>query len=100
MLAVTDAAGETIKALAAEVGEQDDTGGLRISVDSTHTDERGAALAITVATRPAEGDEVVTSRTGARVFLEPDAASYLTDKVLEVQHEPNGRIRFAVHGKV
>lgn len=99
MLAVTKAAGETIMALAAEAGEQD-SGGLRISVDSVHTTEQGAAMAIAVVTRPEAGDEVVTAESGAHVFLEPGVASYLTDRVLDVENPPGGRIRFAVHGKL
>lgn len=98
MLAVTDEAGETIMALAAEAGDEN-RGGLRISVDSEHTTEQGAAMAIAVVARPAAGDDVVTTDGGAHVFLEPGVGLYLTDKVLDVHTEPDGRIRFAVHGK-
>ena len=37
---------------------------------------------------PAEDDEVIEEQ-GARVFLEPDAASLLDDKVLDAKFEEN-----------
>jgi Fe-S cluster assembly iron-binding protein IscA len=98
VLAVTEAAGETIMALTADVGEQAN-GGLRISVDSAHATEQGAAMAVAVVTGSEGGDEVVTAERGAHVFLEPGVASYLTDRVLDVENQPDGRIRFAVHGE-
>jgi Fe-S cluster assembly iron-binding protein IscA len=55
-----------------------------------------AALALTVAPAPADGDQVVTANEGAQVFLEEQAASYLSDKVLDIQSDPEGELTFAV----
>ena len=43
---------------------------------------------------PAEDDEVIEEQ-GARVFLEPDAASLLDDKVLDAQLEQN-KVAFTI----
>jgi iron-sulfur cluster assembly protein len=40
------------------------------------------ALELTMVGSPDEGDEVI-EEAGARVFLQPEAASYLEDKVLD-----------------
>jgi iron-sulfur cluster assembly protein len=93
MLAVTEAAAEAISALTAQ-GGLEDQGGLRFSL-RTEADSQ-AALALTVASAPAEGDKVVTADTGAHVFLEEQAADYLSDKVLDVQQDAEGQVNFAV----
>ncbi|MPZ84948.1 MAG: iron-sulfur cluster biosynthesis protein [Actinophytocola sp.] len=93
MLAVTEAAAEAITALTAQ-GGIDDNGGLRFSM-RTQVDSQ-AALALTVASSPVEGDKVVTADTGAHVFLEEQAADYLSDKVLDVQQDAEGQLNFAV----
>jgi Fe-S cluster assembly iron-binding protein IscA len=93
MLAVTEAAAEAISALTAQGGFQQE-GGLRFAMQAD-TDSQ-AALALTVAPAPAAGDEVVTANEGAQVFLEEQAASYLSDKVLDIQPDPEGELTFAV----
>ncbi|HEV2783018.1 MAG TPA: iron-sulfur cluster biosynthesis protein [Actinophytocola sp.] len=93
MLAVTEAAADAISALTAQRGLQDE-GGLRFAV---HTrDDSQDALALTVAPGPAAGDEVVTADAGAQVFLEPRAAEYLDDKVLDVEQDTQGQINFTI----
>jgi hypothetical protein len=59
-------------------------------------DDSQTALALSVAPAPAAGDEVVTAVEGAQVFLEPQAAEFLSDKVLDVQQDPEGQLNFAV----
>jgi Fe-S cluster assembly iron-binding protein IscA len=93
MLAVTEAAAEAITALAAQGGVEDQ-GGLRFAM-RTESDSQ-AALALTVAAAPSEGDQVVKAETGANVFLEEQAADYLADKVLDVQQDDEGQLNFAV----
>ena len=93
MLAVTDAAAEAISALTAQGGIQQE-GGLRFAMQAS-TDSQ-AALALTVAPAPTEGDQVVTANEGAHVFLEQEAADYLSDKVLDVQPDGDGQLSFAV----
>jgi iron-sulfur cluster assembly protein len=93
MLAVTEAAAEAITALTAQGGIEDE-GGLRFTMQ-TQSDAQ-AELALTVASAPVDGDQVVTADTGAHVFLEEQAADYLSDKVLDVQQDVEGQLNFAV----
>ena len=93
MLAVTEAAAQAITALTSQ-GGVDDQGGLRFSMQSQADSQ--AALALTVASAPIEGDQVVTADSGANVFLEEQAADYLSDKVLDVQQDAQGQLNFAV----
>jgi Fe-S cluster assembly iron-binding protein IscA len=41
---------------------------------------------------PGDRDQVLT-QGGARIFLEPEAAAYLTDKVLDGDMDDEGRVR-------
>jgi iron-sulfur cluster assembly protein len=93
MLAVTEAAADAITALTAQGGIEDQ-GGLRFSMQ-TQSDSQ-TALALTVASAPVDGDQVVTAESGAHVFLEEQAADYLSDKVLDVQQDTEGQLNFAV----
>lgn len=95
MLAMTDAAAEAISAMTSQDGP-DGVGaaGLRFTVQAQ--DDSGAALAISVAPGPEEGDEVLDAEGGARVFLEPTAAVLLDDKVLDVQQDDQGQLAIAV----
>lgn len=93
MLAMTDAAAEAISALTAQEGKQE-KGGLRFAVQSQQ--EQGAQLALSVADQPESGDQVLGTDAGARVFLEPQAAQFLDDKVLDVQQDEQGQLNFAV----
>jgi iron-sulfur cluster assembly protein len=93
MLAVTEAAADAITALTAQGGIEDQ-GGLRFSMQ-TQSDSQ-TALALTVASAPVDGDQVVTADSGAHVYLEEEAADYLSDKVLDVQQDAEGQLNFAV----
>ena len=97
MLEVTPAAAEAINAATAAKGFEE-TGGLRISIDSTT--EQGATLASAITAQPAEGDQVIISDTGPRVFLDPTAAPYLTDKILDLEQDTDGEPHLALHGRV
>ena len=97
MLEVTPAAAEAINAATAAKGVAA-TGGLRISVDATT--EQGATLASAITAQPADGDQVINSPTGPRVFLQSDAAPYLTDKVLDLEQDPDGKPYLSLHGRV
>jgi len=93
MLAVTEAAAEAISALTAQGGIEDQ-GGIRFAMQPEADSQ--VALALTVAPEPAEGDQVVKADAGANVFLEEQAADYLSDKVLDVQPDAEGQLSFAV----
>src|SRR5215217_6023835 len=76
MLTVTEAAAEAITALTSQ-GEGD--AGLRLAVQNA--DGESAQLALSVAPEPVEGDSVLGAEEGPKVFLEPQAAALLDDKV-------------------
>ena len=66
MLAMTEAAAEAINVLTAQEGQQE-AGGLRFALRGAH--DESAQLAVSVAPAPEEGDQVVGSDAGAKVFL-------------------------------
>lgn len=67
--------------------------GLRIAAGS-QTD----ALTVSLAPRPEAGDQVVDA-AGARLFLDPGAATLLDDKALDAVVDDSGSIGFAVSDK-
>jgi iron-sulfur cluster assembly protein len=81
MLTLTDAAKEMVRDMVSG-GDAPVGSGLRIAV--VHDDGEGADLSIEVAGEPAEGDQVL-EEDGTRVFLEPEAASLLDDKILDAE---------------
>jgi iron-sulfur cluster assembly protein len=91
MLALTESAKDAVRDMvAAEHGPE--SSGLRIAAEPGGDGEASLSLEITPA--PAEGDAVV-DEDGARVFLEPTAASLLDDMVLDA--EPHGdHVHFVV----
>ena len=94
MLTVTESAAEAITALTAQAQEGTEESGLRFALQSMEND--GAQLALSVAPAPEDGDRVVGTGGGAKVFLEPQAAALLDDKVLDVQQDETGDVAFAV----
>ena len=50
---------------------------------------------VAVANQPEADDQVVES-SGAKVFLDPQAAVALDDKVLDASAQPDGRVDFAI----
>jgi len=93
MLTVTEAAAEAITALTGQDGTQGGSG-LRFAMHSQEGDS--PQLAVSVAPQPENGDQVLGSEGGPKVFLEPDAAALLDDKVLDVQQDETGEVAFAV----
>jgi Fe-S cluster assembly iron-binding protein IscA len=79
LLALTENAVEAVKDIVSSAKEIPDTGGLRLVAEREGAQ---ANLQLSVVPLPAEDDEVVEAQ-GARVFLEPEAASLLEDKVLD-----------------
>ncbi len=92
MLALTPAAIEVVTTLTSASGVPD-TGGLRIA--STGETPQTSALELEVVPGPTRDDEVVAA-TGARVFLEPEAAGFLANKVLDGHLDDQGRARFVI----
>jgi iron-sulfur cluster assembly protein len=84
MLALTERAVEVVKEIVASDGPAE-TSGLRMVADQVGTEPH---LQITIAALPGEDDQIVETE-GARVFLEPGAASLLDDKLLDATVEQN-----------
>jgi iron-sulfur cluster assembly protein len=93
MLALTPAAVEVVTSLTAASGVPE-TGGLRIA-STGEVPAQASALELEVVAEPAQNDEVVGT-SGARIFLEHEAAGFLSDKVLDGQLDDQGRARFVV----
>jgi iron-sulfur cluster assembly protein len=91
MLALTDSAVQAVRDIISSSPELDETGGLRMVAEPAGTE---ANLQLSVVPQPAEDDEVIEEE-GARVFLEPEAASLLDDKVLDARVEDN-RVAFTI----
>jgi iron-sulfur cluster assembly protein len=90
MLTLTDAAATVVKSIIAQTPDLSD-GALRISASEPGTSE----LSLAIAVEPEPRDTVI-EESGARVFLEPNAALVLDDKVLDAQIDDAGAARFSV----
>jgi iron-sulfur cluster assembly protein len=91
MLVLTEAAAEAVKSVTS-TPQTPDGMGLRI-VSSAPQPEDPGALQLAAAADPGENDQVIEA-AGARVFLEPQAAAYLDDKVLDAQFDEQGQAQF------
>jgi iron-sulfur cluster assembly protein len=91
VLTLTPTAVEAVRQLVASA-PVDDAGGLRISAGETTA--AGTALQISLVDTPEAADEAVDEE-GAHVYLEPNVAQFLDDKVLDAQVD-EGRVSFAV----
>jgi Fe-S cluster assembly iron-binding protein IscA len=91
MLVLTEAAAEVVKSVT-DTPQAPDGTGLRIS-QSAQEPGNANALELAAAAEPAINDQVVET-SGARVFLDPQAAVYLSDKVLDAQVDAEGQVRF------
>lgn len=91
MLILTEAAAEVVKSFTSNP-QVPDGAGLRIA-SSTPGTENPDSLQVTATAAPAADDQVIES-DGARVYLEPQAATYLEDKVLDAQVDGQGKAHF------
>jgi iron-sulfur cluster assembly protein len=85
LLALTDSAVEAVKQIVSSNDEAPESAGLRMVAEPAAGEAR---FELSVVALPAEDDAVIDEQ-GARVFLEPEAASLLDDKVLDVRIEEN-----------
>jgi len=90
MLTLTTAAADRIRDLV-DQPELPDTSGMRIASDPAQ-----GGLTLSLAAVPADEDRVLEDSAGARVFLDPQAATILDDKVLDASTDPDGRVQFSV----
>ncbi|AYG05048.1 Fe-S cluster assembly protein HesB [Gryllotalpicola protaetiae] len=90
MLTLTENASTVVKTLASRGGTSEEAG-LRISSAAPESRE----YAVEVAPQPADSDTVIEA-DGARVFLEPNAAISLDDKILDADVSEQGNVRFSI----
>jgi Fe-S cluster assembly iron-binding protein IscA len=95
MLTLTPPAVQAVNAMAMAYGSSD-TGGLRIArTGGTGDTAEAVMLEVEFVDSPADEDQVVT-QGGARIFVEQEAAVYLTDKVLDGDIDDEGHAHFAL----
>lgn len=80
MLTLTSNAAEALKTIAEASPELPNDSGLRIHAEPIGEGQMGFEL--TMVESPDEGDQVI-EEAGARVFVEPEAALHLEDKILD-----------------
>ncbi|GAA3814040.1 hypothetical protein GCM10022226_38550 [Sphaerisporangium flaviroseum] len=90
MLTLTDNAAKVIRDLNAQSDEATEKG-IRISSQ----DEDAGSLLLSVADGPESTDKVIESE-GAKVYLDPVAATVLEDKALDANIDDQGGISFHV----
>ncbi len=95
LLALTDSAVEAVKSIVSSSDEVSETSGLRMVAERAGTQ---AIFHLSVVALPAEYDEVIDEQ-GARVFLEPEAASLLDEKVLDASVEQD-QVAFTIADQV
>lgn len=92
MLVLTETAAEVVKSLTS-APQSPEGSGLRIASSVPESESPGDGLQVTAAAGPSENDQVVET-SGARVYLEPRAAAYLDDKILDAQVDREGKAHF------
>ena len=93
MLVLTEAAAEVVKSITSTPQAPGGTG-LRIASSGPEPGDPGA-LQVTAAAGPGDNNQVIDA-AGAHVYLEPQAAAYLEDKVLDAQIDSEGQAHFSV----
>ena len=89
MLAVTDQASSVIRHLMTSTPGE--AAGIRIAADPS-----GDAMHLSLVPEPHDGDAVVDTAGGARVFVDQQAVPMLDDKALDVQTDDTGQLQFAI----
>lgn len=89
MLTLTDTAAEAIRGLTSGSGMPDGAG-LRISPQPAGD---GMGLELSLSTGPDTGDEVIEAQS-ARVYLQPEVAIALDDKLLDAEMDARGAVGF------
>jgi iron-sulfur cluster assembly protein len=93
MLVLTEAAAEVVKAMTS-TPQAPEGSGLRIVSAAAQSGDAGE-LQVSAAPGPSENDQVIET-AGAHVYLEPQAAAYLEDKVLDAQVDQEGKTYFSL----
>jgi len=90
MLTLTENASTIVKDIASRTGGAEGAG-LRISTDPALS----SAFSVMAADHPEPGDQVV-EQSGATVYVEPQAADELNDKVLDAGVDQAGNVQFSL----
>jgi Fe-S cluster assembly iron-binding protein IscA len=93
MLEVTPMAAEVINELTSQTPAENDGVGLRFALAAEQNSQAALELSLSEAV---DGDQVVEAPAGAKVIMEPAAAEYLEDKVLDVREDSEGNPAFAI----
>jgi iron-sulfur cluster assembly protein len=93
MLVLTEAAAQVVKSIT-YAPQAPEGSGLRIASSAAESGDPGT-LRISAASGPGENDQVIEA-AGAHVYLEPQAAAYLADKVLDAQVDQEGQAHFSL----
>ena len=93
MLVLTETAAEVVKAITSTPDAPQEAG-LRIASSATAPGQAGD-LQLSAAPGPGQDDQVIEA-SGAHVYVEPQAAAYLDDKVLDAQVDGEGRAHFSL----
>ena len=93
MLVLTEAAAEVVKSVTS-TPQAPEAAGLRIS-SSVPVPESASSLQVEAVSGPGENDQVLEA-AGARVFVAPQAAIFLEDKILDAQIDGSGNARFSL----
>jgi Fe-S cluster assembly iron-binding protein IscA len=91
LLALTESGVQAVKGIVSSSEELPETGGVRVVAGRSGTEPN---FELSVVSLPGEDDQVIEEH-GARLFLDPDAASLLEDKVLDASVEQN-RVAFTI----
>jgi Fe-S cluster assembly iron-binding protein IscA len=98
MLTITADAEQAVR-VALEAAEAPESAGIRLST-STHTSNgTGPEIKLELVEAP-DSDDAVIGADGARIFLAPDVAPSLDDKLLDAEIEPDGEIHFALFEQI
>jgi len=93
MLVLTEAAAQVVKSVTS-TPQAPEAAGLRIS-SSVPDPDSASALQVEAVSGPGEDDQVLEA-AGAHVFVAPQAARFLDDKILDAQVDGSGNARFSL----
>jgi iron-sulfur cluster assembly protein len=94
MLVLTDAAAQVVKSVTSSTPQAPEGAGLRIS-SSVADPDSASALQVEAVSGPAEDDQILDA-AGAHVFVAPQVARFLEDKILDAQVDGSGNARFSL----
>lgn len=93
MLVLTEAAAEVVKAIT-DTPQAPEIAGLRIASSVAEPGNPGG-LQVSAAPGPDANDQVIEA-DGAHIYLEPQAAVFLEDKVLDAEVDSEGTPHFSL----